>query len=393
MGNQQSAIEIILGSAETARKSDLLLDGALCVKTSHGLDPLNRMLIEGAQQTPAERIVSILTPDALPAAAMARLRPESKGLYFHIDLYHTRRAEEAAQRNAAPKLDCVCAPNLPMNAEPDLALLWAGPGPEQGLLLEMLRQAHARMKKGGKLLTAINNPRDQWLRRQIERTFGNVSVLQSSRKGTLYSAKKKDDPSTAAPMTDANQFMVKLTRAKAMELVAEFNTCYGVFCNGALDAGSRALLNALDGAEQDAAVLDLGCGWGALGIFYALKHGAKRLTLIDSNARAMNMAGRNSALLLNGAPVSLRHEDRCESILNGEAETGAYDVVLSNPPYSTEFAVMELFVNAAHRALRPGGQAWFVTKSNPKLHERLQKTFRQIQTQEKNGYVISRAVK
>ena len=63
-----------------------------------------------------------------------------------------------------------------------------------------------------------------------------------------------------------------------------FMTDAGVFSKGELDVGSRLLLDALPTLSGD--VLDIGCGWGAIGVAIAKANKAARVTMVDVNRRA-----------------------------------------------------------------------------------------------------------
>ena len=73
-----------------------------------------------------------------------------------------------------------------------------------------------------------------------------------------------------------------------------FRTAAGVFSRSAVDAGSRLLLAAikLAGAER---ILDLGCGYGVLGIVAAARAPQAHVVLVDVNPRAVALAEENIA--------------------------------------------------------------------------------------------------
>ncbi|MBE0600961.1 MAG: methyltransferase, partial [Firmicutes bacterium] len=72
-----------------------------------------------------------------------------------------------------------------------------------------------------------------------------------------------------------------------------FQTDSGVFSRTELDKGSAALLAALpDNIMGD--VLDMGCGYGAIGLCLKKHNPGCRLTMADVNARAAALAGQNA---------------------------------------------------------------------------------------------------
>jgi 16S rRNA (guanine1207-N2)-methyltransferase len=197
---------------------------------------------------------------------------------------------------------------------------------------------------------------------------------------------------------------------------------------GGLDEGSRALLEKMQPPEPCRAVLDLGCGWGAVGLIAARLLRPERLTMIDANARAVEMARRNAIRLGIGdcrleienqdrerhqasggqdagfqsairdpqsaiAPgLDVRLESDAES-LSARDELGSYDLVLTNPPYATDFRVTERFIQVARFALRLGGRAFFVGKPNERLPARIDEVFGNHEIQSRRGYAVVSAVR
>ena len=386
-------------------RTDRLLDGRLVVRTPFGLNTLNRLLIEGSADSPARCALGVLLPDALPLLAFASLgaptaaAPARSAIYYHLDLYNVETARETARRNECQAFEALCAPDVPALPEPpELALFAFGHRSETALVCEMVRQAHARLAPHGRFLAAVANPKDTWLRRQIERVFGNLSVAGRDKEGLLYSAKKKAEATTAAGGAEASagpgHFLREIEVAFAGETL-RFDSCYGVFSGDGLDTGSRALLEVLEPPESCASILDLGCGWGGIGLLAARRIGPQRLVLTDANSRAADLARRNAERHGVAPDVQVRLEcDVAKSLRrNAAKEAGTYDLVLSNPPYTTEFRVIAMFLLAARLALRPGGSAWFVTKTNPMLEQRMREEFGNVRVIERRGYRIFVATK
>ena len=71
-----------------------------------------------------------------------------------------------------------------------------------------------------------------------------------------------------------------------------FMTDAGVFSKGELDTGTRLLLDALPDVYGD--VLDLGCGWGAIGVAVKKKYPAAHVTMVDVNRRALELCRFNA---------------------------------------------------------------------------------------------------
>ena len=129
----------------------------------------------------------------------------------------------------------------------------------------------------------------------------------------------------------------------------------GVFSHRSIDGGARQLLAAAE-ATPGTRVIDIGCGAGTVALALAAREPAVRVHAVDSNARAIECT-------LAGAARNSLTNITAELNATGEYEdAGEFDLALANPPYYADFRIAELFVNAAHRSLKPGGRLLVVAK-------------------------------
>ena len=132
-----------------------------------------------------------------------------------------------------------------------------------------------------------------------------------------------------------------------------FMTDAGVFSKGELDVGSRLLLDALPPLEGD--VLDLGCGWGAIGVAIARANKAARVVMADVNHRALGLAQENCQR--NGVTAEVIESDGMSAVLNRK-----FDAVVTNPPIRAgKQVIYGMFADAA-RSLNPGGALYLVIR-------------------------------
>jgi len=162
----------------------------------------------------------------------------------------------------------------------------------------------------------------------------------------------------------------------------------GVFSATRIDAGTRLLAEVME-VGPSGRVLDLGCGYGVLGIVAAALAPQGMAVLIDRNARAAQLAHDNLALNgISNAYVVLG--DGADAVVDG-----AFDLVLTNPPVHAGNAAVFAFIEGAHRALRPGGRLLFVgRKSRGALSfaRHAQGAFgNAVEVERKSGYRIYRA--
>ena len=140
---------------------------------------------------------------------------------------------------------------------------------------------------------------------------------------------------------------------EVLGLRIECTTDSGVFSREGLDMGTRILLEALP--EVSGRALDLGCGWGPVGVVLGKKYLEAELVLTDVNERAAELARRN--LRDNGVTNA---EVVCGE--GFEKVEGTFDLIALNPPIRAGKAVIyELFANAATH-LRPSGELYIVIR-------------------------------
>ena len=101
-----------------------------------------------------------------------------------------------------------------------------------------------------------------------------------------------------------------------------FYTDAGVFSKKMVDYGSQVLLNALD-LERGKNLLDVGCGYGPLGISLAKVQGVQS-TMIDINSRAIDLAKKNAER--NGVVAHIFQSNIYENV------SEKFDYIISNPP-------------------------------------------------------------
>lgn len=164
----------------------------------------------------------------------------------------------------------------------------------------------------------------------------------------------------------------------------------GVFSRGEVDYGSRVLINFLD-IPENASVLDVGCGYGPIGLAAARLAPRGHVTMVDVNERAVALARENAAL--NGiANVTVLQSD-----LYSAVEGSRFDVILSNPPIRAGKAVVHRILAEAKDLLRPGGSLWIVIRNKqgaPSARAKLEETFGEDAVEEMGkdkGYRIYRA--
>ncbi len=131
----------------------------------------------------------------------------------------------------------------------------------------------------------------------------------------------------------------------------------GVFASHGLDPGTALLIENLAPA-RDARVLDLGCGWGAVGVAAARSAPDGQVLLTDVNHRAARLAGENLARN-RAANGTVRIGPLFEPV--GDER---FDLIASNPPYHAGRPFILRLLAEAPAHLRPGGRLLLVGKGS-----------------------------
>ena len=165
-----------------------------------------------------------------------------------------------------------------------------------------------------------------------------------------------------------------------------FETAPSLFSPNDIDAGTSAMLQCAAFSPEDK-VLDLGCGYGPVGIYAAKVIGESRVTMCDIDPLAVQFSLSNAAL--NNVPgVRVLLSDG----LRGIDDTG-YTLILSNPPYHTDFSVAKHFIEKGFNRLALGGRMVFVTKRREWYRNKLSAIFGGAQVREIDGYYVMTAEK
>ncbi|MBP3577378.1 MAG: class I SAM-dependent methyltransferase [Lachnospiraceae bacterium] len=159
------------------------------------------------------------------------------------------------------------------------------------------------------------------------------------------------------------------------------NTNEEVFSPTAVDKGTRAMLSFIEFKENDK-VLDLGCGCGVVGILAAKQIGADKIVMCDVSENAVQLSKQNAQV--NGVDaVTIRLSDGLKDISETE-----FTLILSNPPYHTDFAVAKGFIEEGFKKLSVGGKMVMVTKRLDWYRNKLSSVFGGVTVKEKDGYYV-----
>jgi len=156
-------------------------------------------------------------------------------------------------------------------------------------------------------------------------------------------------------LNDLNQYNRKIRGDLLIEHQGlEFYTTWGLFSPRAIDDGSRLLLDYLE-LETNDDCLDLGCGYGVLGLCMAKSAPGGHTLMVDKDFVAVDYAERN------------RRHNKIENascmLSNGFKQIPAqqFDVIVSNIPAKVGKEMLYIYLFDALEYLKPGGSFYIVT--------------------------------
>ncbi|MCY7096783.1 class I SAM-dependent methyltransferase [Streptococcus oralis] len=166
-----------------------------------------------------------------------------------------------------------------------------------------------------------------------------------------------------------------------------FLTDAGVFSKKMIDFGSQLLLKCLE-VEKGERVLDVGCGYGPLGISLVKAYGVQA-TMVDINSRALDLARKNAER--NQVSATIFQSNIYEQV------EGKFDHVISNPPIRAGKQVVHEIIEKSMDFLEDDGDLTIVIQKKqgaPSAKSKMEEVFGNCEIIKKDkGYYILKSVK
>lgn len=168
-----------------------------------------------------------------------------------------------------------------------------------------------------------------------------------------------------------------------------FKSDSGVFSKNEVDFGSRLLIETFQFPAIEGDLLDIGCGYGPIGLALAKCAQTRNVDMIDVNERALELAKEN-AIVNSIDNVSIFKSDLFESVREKR-----YAAILSNPPIRAGKKVVHHILEESYRFLEAKGELWIVIQKKqgaPSAIAKLQSLFDETEIVKKDkGYYIIKA--
>lgn len=171
-------------------------------------------------------------------------------------------------------------------------------------------------------------------------------------------------------------------RGQAMTFVTD----NGVFSKRTVDFGTRTLLDTFSFADLPAGpLLDVGAGYGPIGLTLAKEQPQRQVDLVDVNELALSLA-RENATRNQITNVKIFSSDQYAAV------TGQYAAILTNPPIRAGKSVVHGILSGAYAHLIPNGVLTVVIQKKqgaPSAQQKMEEVFGNVEVLAKNkGYFI-----
>ena len=335
-----------------------------------------RMLIENANVRPGDKILDYGCGYGAVGIALADSARGVDVCMVDSDIRAVRWAQENVRANGVDNTRIILDHTLDRYPDGDFNVILLNPPVEDGTetIFEMIDRARPKLRNGGSfyLVAKVRKGAKSYMRRLSE-TIGPSKVVSKSGGYWLMRAERSPVRSPAPVDLSVYEHTVE-TRLRGRKYV--FRTRAGVFSRKEMDDGTRLLIESVDILPMNS-VIDVGCGYGPIGIAAAHLASVGRVVMVDTSARAVECASLNiEAHHLHHARKNGKR--RVEAVVSDrfDAVRGErFDRVVSNPPFHAGVDVLYPLVDEAYAHLRFHGRMYLVLMRYVGIRRHIEKVF------------------
>lgn len=348
---------------------------------AHG-DPATLLLAERAAVAEGETVVQMSCGSGLFGAVAAAKGGAGRVLLTDRNVVACEAARRTLAANGAESAKVFLghgAYALPAGVLADVVAIRIPH--EKMALLQLLWDAFHTLRVGGRCYIAgANNEGIKPAARTLERLFGNAESLGNQSGHRIVVAEKRgEEPAStdelASPYLRPDVFHELHATLRGRELTLFSRP--GVFSWDHVDEATEILADVMR-VEPGQSVLDLGCGYGALGVVAGtLSHGGP-VCMVDADAEAVRSAHRSAAT------AGLDRYRALTSDVGAAVLDERFDVVVTNPPFhvgkATDLDLPLQFIEDARTVLAPGGRLFLVANRTLPYEHAIQRRFGNLGT-------------
>ena len=320
-----------------------------------------RLLVERIKPKPGDRVLDYGCGYGAVGIGLADAAPGLDIQMVDSDIRAARLASKNVRANGVQNAHVVLDHTLSRFPNGHFNIVALNPPVEEGTetIFEMIERAQSKMRHGGNfyLVAKVRKGAKSYMRKLSE-VIGPAKVV--ARTGGYWLMRAERSPICPPEAVKLERYD-HVIEAELRGRKYRFQTRAGVFSRNAIDEGTRLLIESMDVRPRHS-VIDIGCGYGPIGIVAAHLASVGRVVMVDTNARAVEYAEKNirshhlNHARKNGKP-------RVEGVLGDRFDPvpgERFDRVVSNPPFHAGNDVIFPLVEEAYEHLRVHGRLYLV---------------------------------
>lgn len=335
-----------------------------------------RLLIERITARPGDHILDYGCGYGAVGIGLADAAPGLDVQMVDSDIRAVRLASKNVRSNGLENARVVLDHTLNRFPSGHFNIVALNPPVEDGTetIFEMIERAQSKMRHGGNfyLVAKVRKGAKSYMRKLGE-VIGPAKVI--ARTGGYWLMRAERSPICPPEAVDLERYEHTID-AELRGRRYKFVTRAGIFSRNAIDDGTRLLIETMDMRPRHS-VIDVGCGYGPIGIAAAHLASVGRIVMVDTNARAVEYADRNvRAHHLNHARKN--GKPRVEAVLGdrfGPVPGERFDRVVSNPPFHAGSDVLFPLVDEAYEHLRVHGRLYLVVMRPAGVRRHMNRVF------------------
>lgn len=335
-----------------------------------------RLLVERINPKPGDRILDYGCGYGAVGVGLADAAPGLDVQMVDSDIRAARLASKNVHANGLENAHVVLDHTLNRFPNGHFNIVALNPPVEEGTetIFEMIERAQSKMRHGGAfyLVAKVRKGAKSYMRKLGE-VIGPAKVI--ARTGGYWLMRAERSPICPPEAVDLDRYE-HVIEAELRGRKYAFRTRAGIFSRNAIDDGTRLLIETID-ARPRHSVIDVGCGYGPIGIVVAHLASVGRIVMVDTNARAVEYAEMNiRAHHLNHARKN--GKPRVEAVLGDRFDPvpgERYDRVISNPPFHAGNDVLFPLVDEAYEHLRVHGRLYLVLMRSVGVTRHMKRVF------------------
>ncbi|MCD4690366.1 methyltransferase [bacterium] len=349
-----------------------------------------QLLLRAMQVKPGDHVLDYGCGYGAVGIALSDAAPDLDIQMVDLDIRAVRMAQRNVHANEIGNASVVLDHALSRFSNGHFNVVALNPPVEEGTetIFEMIERAQSKLRHGGSfyLVAKVRKGAKSYMRKMSGIIGPSKVVLRSGGYWVMRAERSAICSPGAVNLSRYEHVVEDELRGRRYK----FHTYAGIFSRKAVDEGTHLLVETMEMRPRHS-VIDIGCGYGPIGIAAAHAASVGRVVMVDCNARAVEYAEMNirehhlNHARKNGKP-------RVEAVLGDrfDAVTGErFDRVISNPPFHAGNDVLFPIVDEAREHLRIHGRLYVVLMRYVGVQRYMRKVFGNCHVAADNGrYVV-----